>query len=123
RNHPEGFRSVAANASPRSLIYAGATTHSEPEVQAMLAAIALAPADRLRLFMDVHSFGQVYFAPQTGNTTRDALTSELAARMRAVTSNKYAYSPDPIAAQIGTAADHVASTLEIPSWTLEVEPR
>ena len=122
RNHPEGFRAVAANASPRSLIHAGATPHSEPEVQALLTAAELGPPDRLRLFMDVHSFTQVYFAPMTGNAARDQLTGQLAARMRAVTGNKYRYSPDPSGAAIGTAADHFARVHQVPAWTLETEP-
>ena len=122
RNHPQGFQSVAQNASPRGSGCAGATPHSEPEVDALLAAAELIPDGRLRLFMDVHSFGQVYFAPQTGNAARNANTEALAARMRAVTGNKYFYSPDPVAAAIGTAADHFAAVHQVPSWTLEVEP-
>ncbi|MEX0900288.1 MAG: M14 family metallopeptidase [Gammaproteobacteria bacterium] len=122
RNHPQGFRSDARNGMERSLIYAGASAHSEPEVDALLDAAALVPAGRLRLFMDVHSFTQVYFAPQTGNAARNARTQELAARMRAVTGNKYRYSPDPQGLEIGTAADHFAVAHEVPSWTLETEP-
>lgn len=122
RNHPVGFGAQQHNSSPRSLIYAGSTSHSEPETEAMLQALTLAPAARLRLFMDVHSFSQIYFTPQTGNAERNRLTGELAARMRAVTGNKYRYSPDPVGTDIGTAASYMAATYQIPSWTLETEP-
>lgn len=122
RNHPFGFRSSPRNTNPQSLIYAGAEIHSEPETQALLAAAALAPTERLRLYIDFHSFTQIYFTPQTGDDARDTLTRTVADRMRAVTGNKYRYSPDPPHTAIGTTADYFASVLNIPAWTLETEP-
>ncbi|MBT8136969.1 MAG: hypothetical protein KJO54_08165 [Gammaproteobacteria bacterium] len=107
-----------------SLVYRGSAASSEPEIQALRAATQLGPADRLRLGIDVHSFTQIYFTPQTGNTRRDSITADLANRMRAVTGFKYRYGPDPAGSLgIGTVADYFAYEFQIPAWTLEVEPR
>lgn len=122
RNYSPGFRSVAANSSVTSLIHAGSSIQSEAESQAVINAVGLAPANRLRLFMDIHSFTQVYFPPMTGNAQRDTNTQLLATRMRAVTGFKYGYSPSPPGANIGTHADHFAFAYQVPSWTLETEP-
>lgn len=122
RNHPVGFRTQAGNSLTRSLIYAGTSAHSEPETQALLAAAALADTNRLRLYIDVHSFTQIYFTPQTNNATRNQNTELLADAMRAVTNNKYRYSPDPVGTDIGTTASYFAATHQVPSWTLETEP-
>jgi hypothetical protein len=122
RNSAPGFGQQSSS-SVTSLIYRGVVPNSEPELLALQAAAALGPAARLRLFSDTHSFGQVYFAPTTGNARRDAITAALAARMRAASERNYVYSPDPAGSPgIGSTADHFAFTYQIPSWTLEVEP-
>jgi Zinc carboxypeptidase len=124
RNAVEGYAQAnSSSSSVTSLIYRGAAPESEPELQALYAAAALGPAERLRFFSDTHSFSQTYFAPTTGNARRNAITSELSARMRAASERPYTYSPDPAgSAGIGSMADHFAVTYQIPSWTLEVEP-
>lgn len=124
RNAPQGWGlNGGSSPSVTSLVYRGPTAASEPEVQALQNAAILAPGDRLRLYMDVHSFSQIYLAPSTGNPRRDAYTSVLASSMRAVQGFKYGYSADPFDGGIGTTADWFAYTFEIPSWTLETEPR
>lgn len=122
RNHPVGFGRQAGNFLVNSLIYAGSSAHSEPETQALLAAAALAGTDRLRLYIDVHSFTQIYFTPQTSNQARNQNTLRLANAMRAVTNNKYRYSADPVGSDIGTTASYFAVTHQVPAWTLETEP-
>jgi hypothetical protein len=124
RNSSQGFGLANRSSnSVTSLIYRGPASNSESELLALQNAATLGPAARLRLFSDTHSFGQVYFAPTTGNGRRDAITNTLAARMSAASLRSYAVSPDPAGSQgIGTAADHFAFTYQIPAWTLELEP-
>lgn len=122
RNHPVGFGRQIGNSLVRSLIYAGSSPHSEPETQALLAAAVLAGTARLRLYIDVHSFSQIYFTPQTSNQARNQNTQRLANAMRAVTNNKYRYSADPVGSDIGTTASYFAVTYQVPAWTLETEP-
>ena len=124
RNSAAGFgQANGSSSSVTSLIYRGTTAASEPEIRALQAATALAPASRLRLYSDTHSFGQVYLAPTTGNSRRNAITAALASRMRAASMRAYAFEADPAgSAGIGTTADHFAFTFAVPSWTLELEP-
>ncbi|NND60916.1 MAG: hypothetical protein HKN49_11685 [Gammaproteobacteria bacterium] len=124
RNSEHGFaQNNGSSSNPISLVYRGATIASEPEIQALVNATTLGPAERLRLGIDVHSFTQVYFTPRTANTRRNEITERLAGRMRAVTGFKYRYSPDPVnGGGIGTVADFFAYQFQIPAWTLETEP-
>jgi hypothetical protein len=124
RNSAAGFgQQNGSSSSVTSLIYRGTAPATEPEILALQAAAALGPAARLRLYSDTHSFGQIYFAPTTGNARRNAITEVLATRMAAASGRNYAYGPDPAGSPgIGLTADHFAFTYQIPSWTLEVEP-
>ena len=124
RNFAQGYAQAnRSSSSTTSLIYRGASSHSEPELLALINATTLGPAARLRFFSDTHSFGQVHFAPTTGNARRNAITETLSARMRAASERTYQYSPDPTGSPgIGSAADHFAFTYQIPSWTFELEP-
>ena len=90
RNNLHGFgQNGGSSSDPISLVHHGLTIASEPEIAALQAAAALGPASQLRLFVDVHSFSQIYFTPLTGNARRDELSIELMQRMRAVTHFKY----------------------------------
>jgi Zinc carboxypeptidase len=124
RNFAQGFAQAnRSSSSTTSLIYRGASSHSEPELLALINAATLGPAARLRFFSDTHSFSQVHFAPTTGNARRNAITEALSARMRAASERTYQYAPDPAGSPgIGSAADHFAFTYQIPSWTFELEP-
>lgn len=106
-----------------SLLYRGASHSAEPEIQALIAATQLGPANRLRLGIDMHSFTAVYFTPLTGNVRRDNITQALASRMRAVTNFKYRYSPG-LAGNlgIGSVDNYFAFEFQIPAYTLELEP-
>lgn len=119
RNSPDGFGQGDSSGSETSLLYRGPSPTSEPETAALQSAAMLAPPARLRFYSDTHSFNQVYFAPTTGNTRRNNITKELAARMRAASMRGYAFRLDPAR---GTTADYFAFTHAVPSWTMELEP-
>ena len=124
RNSSQGYGQLSrSSTSPTSLVYRGASANSEPELLALQQAATFGPESRLRLFIDTHSFGQDYFAPRPDNARLNAITQALATRMIAASGRRYVYGPDPVGSPgIGTTADHFAFGLEIPSWTLEVEP-
>ena len=124
RNSAEGFGlNSSSSASETSLVFRASNPASEPEIQALQLAAGLGPEDRLRLYSDTHSFSQIYFTPMTGNVRRDAITTELAERMRLVSPRGYRFGPDaPGSGGIGTTADFFAYTYQIPAWTLETEP-
>ncbi len=104
-----------------SIVHHGASPASEPATQALQAAANLADG-RLRFYIDTHSFTQVYFAPYTANTRRNAITDSIANKMRAVNHNRYQYGPSPAGAGIGATDEYFANTYQIPAYTLETEP-
>lgn len=114
--------SNSSSSNPASLVYHGQTAASEPEIQALVNAALLSPSDRLRLFIDVHSFTQIYFTPMTMNSRRNAITTQVMGAMRSANNFKYAYGPGNSGTGIGTTADYFANEFEIPSTTLETEP-
>ncbi len=123
RNMVHGFGlNNRSSTDPVSLVYRGDSAASEPESQALIAAAALAPADRLRFYTDVHSFTQVFFLQRTGNQRLDAITASLAQRLRAASNNRYRISTAPVGGQIGLTSDFFGIEYQIPSWTLEIEP-
>jgi zinc carboxypeptidase len=124
RNSSQGYGLQGGSSTLQtSLIYRGTSANSEPELLALQQAATLGPASRLRLFSDTHSFGQIYFAPTPDNTRLNAITQTLANRMIAASGRNYGFGPDlPGTPGIGTTADHFGFSLEIPSWTMEVEP-
>lgn len=123
RNSSQGWGMNGGSSSDvTSLIYRGPNSSTEPEILALQNAATFAPGDRLRLYMDIHSFTQVYFAQTTGNVRRDSIAEQLARVMRAVQGFKYRYEPDPPNGGIGLTADYFGYRYDIPSWTLETEP-
>lgn len=124
RNSVHGWgQNNASSNNVVSLVYRGPNPSTEPEIQALIAATQLGPADRLRLGIDMHSFTAIYFTPMTGNTRRDAITTSLATRMRAVTDFKYRYGPGPVGSPgIGSTDNYYAFEFQIPAYTLELEP-
>lgn len=121
-NAPYRATSSQSSGNPGSLVYHGSATASEPEVQALQAAAVRAPASRLRLYIDLHSFSRIYYAADTGNARRDALQRSLASVMRAVNGNAYGYDPTPPGVGIGSTDEFFANTYQIPAYTLEIEP-
>ena len=124
RNSSAGFGdNNGSSSSVTSLIYRGEAPNSEPELLALHEAATLGPEGRLRFYSDTHSFGQVYLAPTTANTRRNAITAQLAERMSMASLRGYGFGLDPVGSTgIGTTADHFAFTLQIPTWTMELEP-
>lgn len=105
-----------------SIVHHGSSGGSEPEIQALQQGAVIAGEDNLRFYTDTHSFTQVYFAPMTGNASRDVLTGQWANIMRAVNGFKYRYNPSPAGGGIGATDEYFANTYQIPSYTLELEP-
>lgn len=120
-NAPFWATSSRSSGQAGSLVHHGVGPASEPETVALLAAADLGPAQRLRLYFDVHSFTRVFFAADTGNTRRDANASTLIDVVRAATSG-YGYDPSPAGVGIGATDEYFAYTYQIPSYTLEIEP-
>ena len=123
RNSVHGYGlNNRSSTDPVSLVNRGTAPASEPEIQALQAAAALGPADRLRFYADLHSFTRVFFSVRTGNARLDAMTSAVANRMRAASGNRYFNSPSGVGGEIGLTSDYFALEYQIPSWTLEIEP-
>ncbi|MBI2380757.1 MAG: hypothetical protein HYV16_08380 [Gammaproteobacteria bacterium] len=120
-NEPFWASSTGSSGNPSSLVYHGPAPASESETRTLQTAAELAQG-RLRLYVDTHSFSQVFIASMTGNGRRDALAAQLASRMRAVAGNRYAYDPGPPGSGIGTTDEYFAHRFQIPSYTLETEP-
>lgn len=125
--------SSQSSANPAELVYHGSAPHSEPEVQAMLSALELAPASQLRLGIDLHSFTQVFFSSNTGNVSLLAIQNQLLQRLalhhrqvsrsaRFPAGRVYQNVPDPPSLGIGAHAEYFAYEFGVPSWTLEIEP-
>lgn len=123
RNHAPYFGSGLQNsAEPGSLVHRGAHAGSEPESQALYAAGALGPEARLRLFIDLHSYSQAYLGADSGQARRDAQTALLADVMARATGRRYPYRPSAAGKGIGSSDEHYGNRLQIPAYTLEIEP-
>jgi hypothetical protein len=121
-NSPYWATSQRSSSDPTSIVYHGSGPASEPETLALQQAAIEAGEDRLRLYIDTHSFSQVYFAPYTSNTRRNSLTDRMANIMQAANGFKYAYSPSPPDVGIGSTDEYFANTYQPVSYTLEIEP-
>lgn len=128
RNNPPYWASSGSSSTDgRSLVFHGSGPHSEPEGQALAAATDLGPADRLRMYIDFHSFSQVYFSVQTARSRRNAIQATLLNRMsnflaQLPGSKRYLDRPGPVGRGIGSTDEYFAETFQIPSWTWEIEP-
>lgn len=129
------FFGANASSSPdsRSLVYRGPAPRSEPEAQALANAVTLIGGPRLRLFEDIHSFGQVMNTVFRGHAESDAETNTVADRFGRVqqrvalagfpaSGRFYSQAPNPAGTGIGTTSEYFAYTYQIPTWTLELEP-
>lgn len=132
-NAPYWASSSQSHSLPESLIYHGVAAASEPEIQALLQAAHQAPREQMRVYVDAHSFGLVLFTIRTGNARRNNIMAQLAADFsthhRAVSTSRhwpagrnYADRPDFAGTGIGQTAEYFANSLQIPAWTLEIEP-
>ncbi len=133
RNNPPFWNTSPARSSnnPRSIVYHGASTHSEPEAQALITAAELGPADRLSMYTDMHSFTQVHFWVNNGNDRLTRLTEKLlttfSSHHAAFSAGKYyRFRPGqnlPENQGIGSTDELFAYGYQVPSWTLEIEPK
>ena len=123
--YPAWASSTQSSSDPESIVHHGIGPMSEPESQALLSAAALGPENRLRLYIDIHSYGRVFFVPKTFNERRNSLTQSLVYklarqlgalgaphRVEFIDRNDYG----------GTTDEYHAETYGIPSFTLETEP-
>ncbi|MFK8015614.1 MAG: M14 family zinc carboxypeptidase [Gammaproteobacteria bacterium] len=124
RNMRHGFgQNGGSSAEPISQVYRGTGIASEPESRALINAATLAPASQLRFYVDAHSFSRQFFIPNTTNARRNEITRQLAERIRLVTGLSYANNTTTAGTEIGLTSDFFAVEYDIPSWTLEIEPR
>jgi hypothetical protein len=121
-NNPYWASSDRSSSEVGSLTHHGISAGSEPESRALYAAAELGPAERLRFYIDTHSYSQLWYMPNTENERRNAIANRAATRMRIATNNTYQISPSNAGVGIGTTAEYHANTYQIPSYTLEIEP-
>ncbi len=128
RNNPPFWATSGSSSSNQtSLVYHGTGPTSEAETEAMVASAELGPADRLRMYTDVHSFSQVHFSVLTDNVRRNqiqgALLSDFSNFHRSLPGDKfYVDVPSGPGRGIGSTDEYFAETFQVPSWTLEIEP-
>lgn len=127
-NNPYWASSNSSSSDVTSIVHHGPSSQSEPETQARIAAANLVDVDQVRIYTDVHSFSQVHFSVRTNNTNRTTLMRNLLSDF----SNHHAAFPANVFYQdrpsgpgngIGSTDEYFAETYQVPSWTLEVEPR
>lgn len=132
RNNPPLWATNPDRSSPdpESLVFHGSAPQSEPETQALLAAADLGPRDQLRAYTDVHSFSQVFYFHRTSNIR---LSNNLVNLMFTMSNHNaalpggslYLFNSDPnlgIDEGFGMTNEFFTTSLEIPSWGVEVEP-
>lgn len=120
-SNPFWAQSSQSSHQTGSLVHHGSGPGSEPETRAIQAAAELVDANRLRFFVDIHSFSRVFFGVNTGHARRDAITRSLVDAVRAATTG-YGYDPTPAGVGIGSLDEYFAYSYQIPAYTLEIEP-
>ncbi len=124
RNFPVGF-GLGGSSDPESIVYRGSFPLSEIESQTLVAAAGLGPENRLRSYVDYHSFTKLFFIPNTGNARRDAITESLSQKAQSTLGSfgsDYALVPLAVGDIIGATDEFFAETFQVPSWTFEIEP-
>ncbi|MEN1728919.1 MAG: M14 family metallopeptidase [Pseudomonadota bacterium] len=127
RNNPPFFPGPPDTGNPDDLTWRGPSPQSEPEIQALVQATQLAPADRLRFYADMHSYTSVFFSVYTSNTRRNEIQERLFQALSnhhaALPGNQvYVDSPSDANVGIGTTSEYFAQSFQIPSATWEIEP-
>ena len=133
RNNTPFWATNSTRSSPdlSSIVHHGSAPASEPEIQALDAAAQLGPIGRLRLYTDVHSFSQVHFWVRNSNTrlanqTERVLSTFTNHHLAFPAAKWYAYAgSDSVALNqgIGSTDEYFTHIYQVPSWTLEIEPR
>jgi hypothetical protein len=114
----------------RSLVHHGAGPASEPEIKTLDAAVQYAPAEKLSMYTDLHSYSQVHFWSRNDNFSLARETSRLLGTFTnhhvAFDAGKYYWYPNALEAPknegIGLTEEYFTNTYQVPSWTLEIEP-
>ena len=132
RNNNPFWNTSQGGSSPdsNSLVYHGVQPASEPETQALDAAAQLGPRERLSIYTDMHSFGQINLWSRSNNNRlwqyTDRLLSNFAGYHQSFPAGKFYFHPPgfdlPIGLGIGTTDEYFTYTYRVPSWTLEIEP-
>ncbi|OAB61386.1 hypothetical protein AY599_24625 [Leptolyngbya valderiana BDU 20041] len=127
RNNPPFFPGPPDTGVPEDLTWRGPFPQSEPEIQALVQAADLGPADRLRFYADMHSYTSVFFSVYTSNERRNSIQERLFQTLSnhhvALPGNqRYVDSPSSIDVGIGTTSEYFGQTFQIPSATWEIEP-
>ncbi|MGJ8670472.1 MAG: M14 family metallopeptidase [Oceanococcus sp.] len=110
----------SGNAS--SIVYHGPAKSSEPEIAALITASNWLPSDNLRLFIDTHSFGRVFFYNRTGNERLFNITRNLVNNIRLAPTKSYSQVQENTGLGIGATDEFFAYQRQVPSYTLEIEP-
>jgi hypothetical protein len=81
--------------------------------------------NRLRLYMDIHSFSKRFIVPKTLNDRRNNITQSLLGKLQSLLSTMgqdYKLVMLEREPGVGATDEFFAETFQIPSWTVEVEP-
>ncbi len=117
RNHlPYWNSSNRSSSNNSSLIFHGAGSGSELESQALYQAAAIGPANRLRFFVDTHSYTQLWYIANTGHIRSNQIANTVASRMQAATNYTYTLSPNNPGMGIGSTDEYFADRYKIPSY-------
>lgn len=127
RNNAPFWPGPPSNMSPLALVYRGTSAGSEPEIQALQAAGQRVPPQALRFYSDMHSFGRVFFAVDTGNSRRlfnqnNVLSMAIQHHRNLPGTKVYTLVPEGPSTGIGTTSEYFAYTYQVPSLTWELEP-
>ncbi|HOE97438.1 MAG TPA: M14 family zinc carboxypeptidase [Candidatus Sumerlaeota bacterium] len=126
RNHPVGWSS----ASPLSAGYGGPSPGSEAETAAFAAAAGLLAPGRLRFYVDIHSYSQLYYVIHDSHPRRNALCDRAHGLMTAATLatsgrnyiNPQSVNVDAPGEAIGATDEYMGKTYRCMSYTLELRP-
>lgn len=127
RNNDPAWPGPPATGDPDDLTYHGPSPASEPETQALMAATAMAPGEKLRFYADMHSYSKVFFSVQTRNERLNRIQERVLTMASnhhaALPGNKrYRDRPNRISDGIGTTSEYFAHAFQVPSLTWEIEP-
>ncbi|MEM6576341.1 MAG: M14 family zinc carboxypeptidase, partial [Pseudomonadota bacterium] len=119
-----------SSSDERSLVHHGAFPHSEPELQALLSAVELGPAEQLRAYTDVHSFSQVFYFNRSDNvrlTNNTVSVLDVMSNHNAALPNGslYLFDRSPLSninTGFGLSNEYFTQELGIVAWGVEVEP-
>lgn len=116
------FCGQGGSGDPNNLTYRGDCGNPEAEARALQAAVP----DRLRFFVDLHSYQRALLSAETGARRRDTIQQQLAATMSRTAGNgtdRYPYGASSPGSGIGSTDEFFANTYGVPAYTLEIEPR